>query len=73
MNAEDDSEIHNGITFAHRDESILAFDDRVVLSVRANPKPDEVLIGFDCQCSVVCANSRRPIGTDRLKLNRGMT
>lgn len=47
-------------------------DKLIILGMRSDPEPDELLISLDSQCPVVQSNPGRPEATDTTKVQRGM-
>ena len=53
-----------GLTYS----SMIRFsDDRVIVRMRTNPKPDQTCIDFDGQCTVTAADTGRPEPADLLQ------
>ena len=48
--------------------SVLLADELVMLSVRADPEPDEPIWGLDRDCTVMQPNARRPEAADLLEM-----
>jgi hypothetical protein len=48
-------------------------DEVVVIGVRANPEPNEVLTRFDCECAMLKPDARRPESAHLLEMQRGVT
>ena len=46
----------------------LLADELVILSVRADPEPDEPIWGLDRDCTVMQPNARRPEAADLLEM-----
>ncbi len=47
-------------------------DELVVIGVRANPEPDEVLARLDCESTMVQPDPRRPEAADFLEMQGGV-